>query len=175
MNAMFKFMTVIGAGTLAVLAVWGFVIIAAPSVSLRPPADKVASTPPLRDPKLRDVTAQPHTTAVPVISRIAPVVPPAPPAPVIATAQPKPDPSPVAAAPVTPPSPTATAEAENPQEPAATQVAADPANDPVGVIEPAPEPTGRQAHAAHCTRYRTYNAATQSYRGFDGVVHPCRP
>lgn len=32
----------------------------------------------------------------------------------------------------------------------------------------------RLAQAPRCTRYRTYNAATGSYRGYDGVTRACR-
>lgn len=29
--------------------------------------------------------------------------------------------------------------------------------------------------SAGCTQYKTYDARTQTYRGFDGVVHECKP
>ncbi|HUG60617.1 MAG TPA: hypothetical protein VMP03_02155 [Methylomirabilota bacterium] len=32
-------------------------------------------------------------------------------------------------------------------------------------------PTG----AAGCTKYKTYNPETQTYRGFDGLIHACKP
>jgi hypothetical protein len=32
----------------------------------------------------------------------------------------------------------------------------------------------RMAQAPRCTRYRTYNPATGSYRGYDGVTRACR-
>jgi hypothetical protein len=199
-----KLLGVIGAGALAVVALWAFILIAAPSMPTSVPADKTATASPLRDPKLRDVTEQPHTRAIAEIppapkvkptttapagptaapatnAAAAPAVPASPPIPAFA-----PMPAPVPplqpmpalvqgpAGTVDPPAPVPPATVDNTPEPDAGQAAADPANDPVGAA-PAAVPLERQGHSARCTHYRTYNAATQSYRGFDGVVHPCRP
>jgi outer membrane biosynthesis protein TonB len=160
---MLKVAAALGAGTLAILVLWGFLLIAAPSVPV-PPAGKIGSALAMRDPKLRDVTEQPHTTTIPAPQSVATVKPAAQPEPV-------PIPAPVATQP--PPTPIPAGPVESPQEPDATQVASDTVDEPNGAAQPTP--VERQSHAAHCTRYRTYSAATQSYRGFDGVVHPCRP
>ncbi|MFC5068776.1 BA14K family protein [Flaviflagellibacter deserti] len=61
---------------------------------------------------------------------------------------------------------------------------AKPAPEAKSSTEAKPEPTRsnervrrtstRMAQAPRCTRYRTYNAATGSYRGYDGVTRACR-
>jgi hypothetical protein len=37
-----------------------------------------------------------------------------------------------------------------------------------------PERVASSARQPRCTTYRTYNAATQTYRSYDGVTRPCR-
>jgi hypothetical protein len=39
-----------------------------------------------------------------------------------------------------------------------------------------PRPVGRRAgEFARCSRFRTFDAASNTYRGFDGMIHACRP
>ena len=186
---MLKLSSVLGVGILTILAVWGFMVVAAPGP---PPVDNTASTPARQESKLRDVTTVPHTTAV-VPTTAAPAVRVAPVTRAIPMA---PAPAPVPAAPVATvpalaaaPVPTPPGADEGPPQPTGTQVAADTTDDPVEADDPvdgadpvaAPAPdqpptvSKRTRRSANCTRYRTYNAATQTYRGFDGVTHPCRP
>ena len=206
---MLKVMSILGAGTLAVSALWGFLLIAAPSLPTQPPADKVGPALAVRDLKPRGVVEQPRAAALPETLRVKMVKPvPQPamvePAPQIATVAPAPQPAtiqstrqpeavpPVVATPVvmlspTPPggteSPPAgtespTAASENPQEPDEIQDVADRGSDLVGAAKPMPIPKPRpsvgQVRTPRCTRNRSYNAATQTYRGFDGVMHRCR-
>jgi hypothetical protein len=187
LNVMVKVLAFIGAGTLALMAFWVFIIIAAPNLPTQPPAEKIGSTEKIDAaqatpaPKLRDVTAQPHTTAVATTTPAAPVKPaaqtqPVPvPAPVAVPAPAATTPAAPAPAATTPAAPDpATPEATGtPTEPDPEQVASEPLEDPADAAAPAP--SARPRHSANCTRYRTYDAATQTYRGFDGLVHPCRP
>jgi hypothetical protein len=160
---MLKVAAVIGTGILGVLIFWGLVLIAVPNVPQQPPGDKTSMAPSTPEPKLRDVTAQPRITTIPATQPVATIKPALQPEPVV--------PTPVATASMTP-SPMSAGVVESPQGPDLTPVASDPAHEPGGTEQP--PPLGRQSHAANCTGYKTYNAATQSYRGFDGAIHPCR-
>lgn len=201
LDVLVRLASIIGAGTLVVLALWGWVLIAAPSVPNLSPGDKTGTAAIPAGPKLRDVTAQPHTTSPPQVVSITPAKPPAKPAttaaPVAApvpAAAPATSPSsaPVAApvlvpaAPAAPvpapttrdiapvpatPAPAAPDAAEKPNDPDVAQAAPDPADDPAPDTT---QPAAGSAHSARCQRYRTYNPTTQTYRGFDGVTHPCR-
>jgi hypothetical protein len=180
---MLKVLSVLGAGTLAISTLWGFLFIAAPSLPTQPPADKIGPALTIRDSKPRGVVEQPRTTAtVPETRRVTTVKlapQPEPMPPVVATPAvklaPQPEPMPpVVATPAVMVSPTPPGGTENPQEPEAMQVALDRGNDLVGAAKPRLMPSVRQDRAPRCTRNRSYNAATRSYRGFDGVVHRCR-
>lgn len=188
-----KLASVIGAGTLVVLALWGWVLIAAPRVQPLP-VERAGAAAPVSAPKLRDVTAQPHTTSPPQFQSIAAKpapIPPAAPAPLpaaaaapVAVAAPVPvvpttrDIGPAAApAPAAPAPPPPGAE-DTPRGADVAQGAAEPdpgpADDAPDTAAPAAAAGAPAPHSARCQRYRTYNPTTQTYRGFDGVVHPCR-
>lgn len=166
-----RFFATIGVGTLAVVAFWGFLVMATPPAPKPKPFEKIGPGMAMHDPQVRDVTAQPH--AAPAVTAAAP--PPASPAapPPATPTPPAPAPDALSPAPAQAPDAPAPAPVQAPdatQPPGAPEVAAAP-DDPAAA-QPAPGPG--QKHAAHCTRYRTYDAATQTYRGFDGLVHPCR-
>ena len=157
-----RILAAIGAGALAILALWGFLFIVGSSLPSEPPPNKIGPDLTMRDPKVRDVTEQPRTIARPETGPFATTK---------ITAQPGPVPSPATTVPGAP-SPIPPRPLESPQKPVQAQVASSPADEPTGVIQPAP--AARQSRASRCTQYRTYDAETQSYRGYDGLVHPCR-
>ena len=201
LDVLVRLASIIGAGTLVVLALWGWVLIAAPSVPNLLPGDKTGTAAIPAGPKLRDVTAQPHTTSPPQVVSITPAKPPAKPAtsaapvaapapaaapatspPPVSVAAPSVVPPPpavpapalttrdIAAVPTTP-APAAPGAEEKPNDPEVAQAAPDPVDD---AAPDTTQPAGSSAHSARCQRYRTYNPTTQTYRGFDGVTHPCR-
>jgi len=92
----------------------------------------------------------------------------------VAEAAASPAPRPRPATTTAAPSPILSGAAERRQQSAPRQFASEGrADDSTEAIQPMRE--GRQPHAARCTRYRTYDEVTQSYRGYDGLIHPCRP
>ena len=157
-----RILAAVGAATLALMAFWGLVLVIAPSMPTAPGPDKARASSPLHNPVLRDVSEQPHTAVVAAGQPDAPTAAlSAGPSPI----RPLPSPAPAASVPATPvSSPPA-------QAPADRQFLAgegDPSADAIGAM-----PLRRQRHSGNCTRYRTYDPQTQSYRGYDGLVHPC--
>ncbi|GGH12558.1 hypothetical protein GCM10007036_10490 [Alsobacter metallidurans] len=87
-------------------------------------------------------------------------------------AQPTASRSPDQAAPATLSQPQVNATAIQTTAPAPTTVSVVPVSLP-DKTTPARKP-GAVAGAAGCTGYKSYSAATQTYRSFDGAVKPCR-
>ena len=157
---MLRYLAIIGAGILGIIALWVALILVVPAAPPPPTADKVGPAPTAGEtPKPREMMARPGLTPAPDPARTA--VPPPLPEPT------KQVPPPIPAAPIPPepePQPQVTPGPEDPpdRQPAAAEAAAP--------TEPR-FPKG----SAGCTRYKTYDAQTQTYRGYDGVVRPCRP
>ena len=157
-----RILAAVGAATLALMAFWGFLLVIAPSMPTAPAPDKAEASAPLRNPVLRDVSAQPHTAVVAAAQPDAPAPAlSAGPSPI----RPLPSPAPAASLPATP------ASSPPPQAPADRQFLASESGPSTDAIDAMP--LRRQRHSGNCTRYRTYDPQTQSYRGFDGLVHPC--
>ena len=154
-----RILAAIGGGTLAILALWGFLFIVGSSLPTQPPVDKIGPASTMR---VRDETGQPRTIARPETGPFATTK---------IAAQPGPVPPPVTTVPAAlspiPPRPL-----EGRQEPAQAQVVPGPLDETVGAVQPASR--ARQGRAPRCTRNRTYDAETQSYRGYDGLLRPCR-
>jgi len=160
-----RFFAIVGAGMLGVIALWLALVWSAPQSPTRPPAEEsrqgsTANVPP----KLRDVTVDPAPATVPKIAPPAAV-------PKIDTRAPTGAPAPVSAAP--PPAPPQPQAAPSPEVPADEQAAtAGPTEGDAAPIRPGTRfPKG----SAGCSGYKTYNPQTQTYRGYDGIVRPCRP
>ena len=65
---------------------------------------------------------------------------------------------------------------QNPEQPADGQTATVAPADPAADNAAPAQPTGRFPRGSlGCTRFKTYDAQTQTYRGRGGVVRPCRP
>jgi len=157
-----RILAAVGAATLALMAFWGFLLVIAPSMPTAPAPDKADASAPLRNPVLRDVSEQPHTAVVaagqPGASTATLSAGPSP-------IRPLPSPAPAAGVPAAPAS-------SSPQPALADRQFLASEGDPsTGAIDAMP--LRRQRHSGNCTRYRTYDPQTQSYRGYDGLVHPC--
>ena len=158
-----RILAAVGAATLALMAFWGFLLVIAPSMPTVPAPEKAEASAPLRNPVLRDVSAQPHTAVV------AAGQPDAPTAMLSAGPSPiRPLPLPARAASV----PAPPSSSPPPQAPANRQFLAGEGGPSADAIDAMP--LRRQRHSGNCTRYRSYDPQTQSYRGYDGVVHACR-
>ena len=157
-----RILAAIGGGTLAILALWGFLYIVGSSLPERPPPNKIGPALTMGASKVRNVPEQPRTVARPETGPFATTK---------ITAQPGPILSPVTTVPAArspiPPRPP-----ESSKDPVQAETASSPAEEPTGVIQPAQVP--QRSLARRCTRNRTYDAQTQSYRGYDGLMHPCR-
>jgi outer membrane biosynthesis protein TonB len=175
-----RFFAIVGAGMLGVIALWLALVWFAPQTPTQPPVQESSRGSPADvAPKLRDVTVDPAPATVPKVdspaaapkndtraataapTTIPEAAPPSPPAQPQTQATPRPEPA---------PSPQA---APSPEMPADEETAT------VGTTEdeaaPARPETRFPRGSAGCTRYKTYNPQTQTYRGYDGIVRPCRP
>ncbi len=163
-----RFLAILGAGMLGVLALWLALVWLAPGGTVEPtPQASRRDAPAAGAPKLRDVTVDPTPTTVPKAA--APATAPEADAPV------RP-----AVAPASPPVP---APAEPRQNADSALPGADvPAGDQTATVDQvegdaAPAQPGDRfpRGSAGCTRYKTYNPETQTYRAYDGTIRPCRP
>jgi len=175
-----RILAAIGAATLAILAFWSFLLIIAPSMPTMPEPDKASAAAPMRNPALRDVSEQPHTAVTAAVQPPAP-----PPAPGPSPIRPLPSPAPAATLPAVPspvpaatvpaaPAPAASASAAplpSPQGSAGRRFLVDEGDAATGAVDAVP--LRPQRRSSNCTRYRTYDPQTQSYRGYDGLVHSC--
>jgi hypothetical protein len=85
-------------------------------------------------------------------------------------------PAPVAVAPAALPVQPMPQATQNPQQPAYGQTATvAPVAPAADNAAPAQSSVRFSKISSGCTRYKTYDAQTQTYRGYDGVVRPCRP
>ena len=150
-----------GGGTLAILALWGFLYIVGSSLPERPPSNKIGLALTMGEPKVRNIIEQPRIVVRPETGPFATtrITTPGPVPSLVSTVSAAPSPI--------PPRPP-----QSSQDPVQADAASTPADEPTGVIQPAAVP--RRSGAPRCTRNRTYDAETQSYRGYDGLMHPCR-
>jgi hypothetical protein len=118
-------------------------------------------------------SAKPQAAPLPPAPQAAPAVPPA------AVPAPVPEQSAVQALVPADPTPRALVRAPSPAPtPVEPQLSTASATDDPGIDAPAdPKPRGaaRQRGSAGCTSYKSYNAATQTYRSFDGKIRECHP
>lgn len=154
---MHRVLMIVGAGVVGVIALWLALVWFSPAPAPTTPVEKIGPSSTMPEVgKRRDLTERPNTPSIPRT-----VAPP---------------PEPAAAPPPAPPTPTepdppATLAPDDPPGGEATTAA--PATDDAPA---AAQPEGRFPKGSlGCTRYKTYDAQTQTYRGFDGVVRPCRP
>jgi hypothetical protein len=146
-------------GTLALLAMWGFLFIVGSSMPTQPPVDKIGPASTMR---VRAETGQLRTITRPETGPFATTK---------ITEQPGPAPLPVAGVRAAP-SPIPPRPLDRLQDPAQARVTSGPLDEAAGVIQPVAG--ARQGRTPRCDRNRTYDAETQSYRGYDGLTHPCR-
>jgi BA14K-like protein len=159
-----RFLAIVGAGILGVVALWLALVSFAVQAPTDPPAhDNRRSSGASVAPKLRDVTVNPAPTTGPRVAAPAAV--------------PKIDPPAGAAAPAASPAP-----APQDPQPGAAPGAAAPVDEQTATVDPTegdavPGTAGTRfpRGSAGCTRYKTYDPETQTYRGYDGIVRPCRP
>lgn len=175
-----KLFSALGSVALGASGVWGFLTIATPTLPPQPAPAKIQLAPPVQ-PTIRPIAmAMPWPPATPVAQPAPAPGPAAQPVPVM-QALPQVPAIQATAEPASPPDGAAllqvAASAPSDGEAGDTAIEAD-------VQQPAPEvrapvgvarqrSVGRQVRVPRCTRNKSYNAATHSYRGFDGVVHPC--
>jgi hypothetical protein len=154
-----RILATIGGATLAILALLGFLFVVGSSLPDQPQPIRPALTE--RDLKLQDETGQLRTIARPETGPFA----------TTKITTPPPVPLPVTTVPAAP-SPIPPRPLDGLQAPAQAQVTSGPLNETPEAIQPASG--ARQGRGPRCTRNRTYDPETQSYRGYDGLMHPCR-
>jgi hypothetical protein len=180
-----RFLAIVGAGMLGVLALWLALVWLSPRPTEPPAQESRRGSPADVAPKLRDVTVDPAPATLPKVDTPATApkfdgraatalpapmpeaAPPSPPGQPQTQATPKAEPAP---SPQASPNPQASPSREMPADQETATV-----DGTEGDAAPAKPGTRFPRGAAGCTRYKTYNPQTQTYRGYDGIVRPCRP
>jgi len=180
-----KVFSALGSVALGASGLWGFLTIATPTLPAPEQVAKVQLAPQVQEVKRPIAVAMPWPPA-PLTAQPAPVAETAlKAAPAVETAPELPATPAVVRTPTPPGGTEAPMAATTPGDGAALDQVA--GSDPVAednsqsdaspVVAPGDEAKPRaavgQARSPRCTRNKSYNPATRSYRGFDGVVHPC--
>jgi hypothetical protein len=133
--------------------------------------------PPSEPPRFEPAVGGPF---VPVPSPTPSPMPPLPTPPFVAAEPPAAEPMPVLdPAPLTSSQPKSTPAAPQAKAPQGAIAPASPS--PVKSLPPSglkviyDQPKSRGKHWTGCTQFKSYNAATETYRGLDGQIHSCKP